>query len=85
MKAYPLKLKPIYKQRIWGGQKLREVFGKDIPAGMKIGESWELADLPDDKSVIANGELAGQTLGSVIQEYPEEIIGDDNFAGPLRK
>jgi len=53
VKVYPLKFRPIYKQRIWGGQKLREVFDKDLPAGEKIGESWELADLPEDKSVIA--------------------------------
>jgi mannose-6-phosphate isomerase len=83
VKAYPLKFKPIYKQRIWGGQKLREVFNKDIPPHEKIGESWELADLPDDKSVIANGELAGHTLGSVIQKYPIEITGDKTFAGPF--
>ncbi len=70
------------KQRIWGGQKLRE-FGKDIAAGEKIGESWELADLPDDKSVISNGELAGQTLSSVIQDYPKEITGDENFSPPF--
>jgi len=82
MKPYSLKFKPIYKQRIWGGQKLRE-FGKDIPAGKKIGESWELADLPNDKSVISNGELAGQTLGSVIKKYPKEITGDENFSGPF--
>ena len=83
MKPYPLKFRPIYKQRIWGGQKLRELFGKDIPAGEKIGESWELADLPDDKSVIANGELAGQTISSVIEKYPKEITGDENFSGPF--
>ncbi|MCX5637914.1 MAG: hypothetical protein NTX52_09520 [Planctomycetota bacterium] len=81
MKAYPLKFKPIYKQRIWGGQKLREVFGKDIPAGEKIGESWEIADLPEDKSVIANGELAGRTLGWAIEKYPKEIMGDKDFRG----
>jgi len=80
---YPLKFKPIYKTRIWGGQKLRETFGKDIPPFEKIGESWELADLPDDKSVIANGELAGQTLNSVIQKYPKEITGNKNFSGPF--
>jgi mannose-6-phosphate isomerase len=83
MQVYPLKFKPIYKQRIWGGQKLREFFGKDIPEGEKIGESWELADLPDDKSVIANGELAGQTLGSVIEKHPKEITGDKNFSRPF--
>jgi mannose-6-phosphate isomerase len=91
MKAYPLKFKPIYKRRIWGGQRLQEVFGKDIPAGEKIGESWEIADLPEDlsarrmadKSIIANGELAGQTIGSAIEKYPKEIMGDEKFAGPF--
>ncbi|MHC4462123.1 MAG: type I phosphomannose isomerase catalytic subunit [Planctomycetota bacterium] len=83
MILYPLKFKPIYKQRIWGGQKLRGFFNKDIPPGEKIGESWELADLPHDKSVIANGELAGQTLSSVIQKCPKEITGDENFSGPF--
>jgi mannose-6-phosphate isomerase len=81
MKFYPLKFKPIYKERIWGGQKLREVFGKDIPAGAKIGESWELADLPTDKSVIANGEFASKTLSDVLAKYPKEITGDENFSG----
>ncbi|MDT8303927.1 MAG: type I phosphomannose isomerase catalytic subunit [Sedimentisphaerales bacterium] len=79
MKAYPLKFRPIYKQRIWGGQKLREVFGKDLPPGEKIGESWELADLPQDKSLIANGELAGQTIHSAIEKYPKEITGEEIF------
>jgi mannose-6-phosphate isomerase len=81
--AYPLKFRPIYKQRIWGGQKLREVFGKDLPPGEKIGESWELADLPEDKSIIANGELKGQTLISAIGQYPVEITGEPYFEGPF--
>jgi len=83
MKAYPLKFKPIYKQRIWGGQKLNDVFGKELPAGQKIGESWELADLPEDKSLIANGELAGLTLRSAIEQYPKEITGDEDFPLPF--
>ena len=83
MIAYALKFEPIYKQRIWGGQKLREVFGKELPPGEKIGESWELADLSEDKSVIANGELAGRTLRSAIEQYPKEITGDENFPLPF--
>jgi len=83
VKAYPLKFRPIYKQRIWGGQKLREVFDKDIPPFEKIGESWELADLPNDKSVISNGELTGQTLISTIEKYPKEITGNEDFSGPF--
>ncbi len=81
MQLYPLKFKPIYKQRIWGGQKLREIFGKDLPPSEKIGESWELADLPNDKTLIANGELIGQTLQAAIKKYPKEITGNKNFAG----
>jgi mannose-6-phosphate isomerase len=80
---YPLKFEPIYKKRIWGGQKLREVFNKDIPPFEKIGESWELADLPDDKSVITNGKLTGQTLNSAIKKYPQEITSDKIFSGPF--
>ncbi|MCK4753537.1 MAG: mannose-6-phosphate isomerase, partial [Planctomycetes bacterium] len=81
MKLYPFKFKPIYKHRLWGGQKLQEFFGKDLPAGEKIGESWELSDLPEDKSIIANGELAGQSLSEAIAKYPKEITGDENFSG----
>jgi mannose-6-phosphate isomerase len=83
MRAYPLKFEGIYKQRIWGGRKLQDVFGKELPAGEKIGESWELADLPEDKSVVANGEMAGLTIREVIERYPKEIAGDENFRAPF--
>lgn len=83
MKFYPFKFKPIYKKRIWGGQKLRTFFGKDLPRAEKIGESWELADLPNDKSIISNGKLAGQTLNWVVRTYPKEITGDENFKLPF--
>jgi mannose-6-phosphate isomerase len=83
MNVYPLKFKPIYKQRIWGGQKLKEFFKKDLPEAQKIGESWELADLPEDKSIIANGEYQGQTIRALLEKYPEEITGNKNFNGPF--
>jgi len=81
MQIYPLKFEPIYKQRIWGGRKLTDVFDRDLPADQKIGESWELADLAEDKSIISNGPLAGQKITSVIKKYPEQITGDANFTG----
>jgi len=61
--------------RIWGGRRLQEVFGKELPPGEKIGESWEIADLPEGKSTIGNGPLRGQTLGDVFRRYTEEIVG----------
>ncbi len=83
MQVYPLKFGPIYKERIWGGNKLREVFGREMPKGKRIGESWELADLPEDKSKIINGELAGETIESVIRKYPQEITGVKKFKLPF--
>jgi len=83
MKSYPLKFEPLYKERIWGGRRLADVFNRKLPIGVKIGESWELADLPNDKSVITNGELVRQTLAGAIQSYPEDITGDADYSGPF--
>jgi len=83
MNFYPLKFKPIYKELIWGGHKLRNVLGKDFPADKKIGESWELADLPNDKTIITNGEFAGKTLAELLQKYSEQITGRKNYQPPF--
>lgn len=83
MKVYPLKFEPIFKERIWGGQQLKEAFGKSLPANANIGESWELADLPDDKSEIVNGPLAGKTIDQVIAEFGTAITGKSNYHPPL--
>ncbi len=80
---YPYKFRPIFKHRLWGGQTLRTVFDKDIPADDTIGESWELADLPNDKSVIVNGELAGSTVADALERFGEEITGDEYYSGPF--
>lgn len=79
MKSYPLKSVPVFKPRIWGGQRLREVFGKELPPGEKIGESWEIADLPEGRSTVGNGEFKGQTLGSVVRRHVEAITGTKDF------
>ena len=37
-----LKLKPVFKEMIWGGGKLGTIYGKPIPSD-RTGESWEAA------------------------------------------
>lgn len=60
----PLKLHPCYKEYLWGGTRLKKDFGKrDAPE--VTAESWELADHPQGKSVIAEGPLIGKTLGDL--------------------
>ncbi len=75
MNLYPLKFKPIHKEIIWGGHKLVNILEKDFPKDKKIGESWELVDLPNDKSQIENGDLTGKTISEVLQKYPQQILG----------
>lgn len=73
---YPFVFRPIFKERVWGGRSLERLYGKNLPAAVPIGESWEIADRPGDESVIANGPLAGTTLRQLMQEYGSEVLGD---------
>ena len=78
MSLYPLRFKPRYVEKMWGGRKIETVLGKALPPGKPIGESWELYDFPpgvvDNSSdwvsaEIANGPLAGRTLHWLVGEF----------------
>ncbi|WP_405416174.1 type I phosphomannose isomerase catalytic subunit [Maribacter sp. Asnod1-A12] len=71
---HPLKFRPILKERLWGGTKLKEVFGKPIESDI-TGESWELSTVKGDVSVVANGSLAGKSLQELIDSNAEELLG----------
>jgi mannose-6-phosphate isomerase len=73
--ASPLTFRPIFMERIWGGRKLAELFGKDLPASKRIGESWEIVDRPEAQSVVANGALRGKTLHELWTQDREPIFG----------
>jgi mannose-6-phosphate isomerase len=72
---YPLAFEPIFKERIWGGRNLEKLYGKKLPPGQVIGESWEICDRPDDQSVIANGPLKGKTLHWLMEQRPADLLG----------
>jgi mannose-6-phosphate isomerase len=71
---YPLQFHPIFKERLWGGDKLKTIFHKPI-SSTKTGESWELSTVEGAVSTIANGVLEGQLITEVIDKYPNEILG----------
>ena len=83
MEIYPFKFGPIFKERIWGGRKLGEFFEKGFPADIKIGESWCLADLPDDKTLIVNGGFAGSPLENAIDFFGPLVTGNPSYKGPF--
>lgn len=69
------KLKPVFKDYIWGGTRLKDDFGFESNLD-KLAEGWMLACHKDGKSIIENGEYAGKTLENVINEIGAvKVIG----------
>lgn len=66
----PLFLKPVFKERIWGGTALQKEFGYDIPTD-KTGECWAISAHPNGPSIIENGPYAGTPLDKLWREHPE--------------
>ena len=71
----PLLFEPLFKPKIWGGRHLEHWLGKSLPPDEPIGESWEIADLEEDQSVVAAGPAQGQTLGSLVAKWGKDLIG----------
>lgn len=69
-----MRLEPAFKDNLWGGTKLRTVFGKKCDYDI-IGESWELSAHPDGQSVIASGAFAGMYFGEFIEKYGNLVVG----------
>lgn len=69
-----IRLEPAFKDNLWGGTKLRTVFGKKCDYDV-IGESWELSAHPDGQSVIASGIFTGMYFGEFIEKYGHDVVG----------
>ena len=76
-----IRLNPVFKQLIWGGNRMRNEFGYDIP-GDDTGECWAISAHPSGDGTIAGGEFAGKTL-SWLWENHQELFG--NAGAELRK
>ena len=74
--VYPYKFTPALVERVWGGIALRR-YGKPVPDGKRIGESWEISDRDDVQSVVANGADAGKTLRQQIEAYGAQLLGSN--------
>jgi mannose-6-phosphate isomerase len=66
----PLLLKPVFKERIWGGTALRDEFGYEIPND-QTGECWAISAHPNGPSIIENGPYAGMALDELWRKHPE--------------
>lgn len=90
-KLYPLKFIPVASRRPWGGHDLMKKLGKEfvecdeegnevsISADELIGESWEVADMGVEDSVVKEGWLAGNTISELMETYLEKIVGENVY------
>ncbi|MBL7970146.1 MAG: class I mannose-6-phosphate isomerase [Prolixibacteraceae bacterium] len=76
---YPLKFTPIFKDKIWGGNKIKTLLNKDFGDLPNCGESWELSGVSGNVSVVSNGFLAGNSLDELIEVYMGDLVGDQVF------
>ncbi|KKI89191.1 mannose-6-phosphate isomerase [Bacillus sp. SA1-12] len=65
-----LKLKPVFKERIWGGTALRDSFGYEIPSD-QTGECWAISAHPNGGSIVENGPFAGKELSWLWNHHRE--------------
>lgn len=76
IELYPLKFKTIFKEKIWGGNKIKNILQKDFTPLKNCGETWEISGIKDNVSVVAEGPLAGTSLTDLIKEYKGDLVGD---------
>ncbi|MBN2616175.1 MAG: class I mannose-6-phosphate isomerase [Bacteroidales bacterium] len=76
---YPLKFTPIFKDKLWGGQKIKTVLGMDFGALPNCGEVWVISGYRDNVSVVENGFLEGNDLNDLISVYMGDLVGDSVY------
>ena len=76
---YPLKFKTIYKEKIWGGDKVKRLLNKDFSPLKNCGETWEISAIEPDCSIVSNGFLAGNSLAELVEIYMGDLVGESVF------
>jgi mannose-6-phosphate isomerase len=85
VKFYPILFEPNLLSTIWGGRKLQPYKGLE-PTDEPKGESWEVSAIPTSVSIVSNGIWKGRDLVSLIEEFPNEILGkkvNEKYQGKL--
>ena len=80
LKKYPMKLRPVTKEILWGGDRLKQRYHKHA-AFDKLAETWELTVRPDGMSIIDSGDYTGMSLEEFINHAPRSILGTNGIKG----
>ncbi|MDI3310274.1 MAG: mannose-6-phosphate isomerase, class I [Thermoanaerobacterium sp.] len=77
----PLKFKPIFMERIWGGDVLKKKYGFNLPDGKKIGELWCISDNKTAISEVEGGTFDGIKLNELAKKHSDELYGEGKSYG----
>lgn len=72
---YPLKFKTIFKDKIWGGQKIKTILNKDFGDLPNCGETWEISGVKGNISIVSEGDLQGENLQDLLKKYRSKLVG----------
>ncbi|MCL2420606.1 MAG: class I mannose-6-phosphate isomerase [Defluviitaleaceae bacterium] len=75
---YPILFHPIYKEMVWGGGRMADRFGRNLPSN-HTGESWDISCRPDDMGIIENGPLAGTPFDKAVEQNPTAFLGTRGY------
>lgn len=78
-KLYPLTFLPIYRDKVWGGQRIKTMLGKDYGSLPNCGETWEISGMDGFVSSVNNGFLQENSLNDLIEVYLGDLVGDAVF------
>jgi len=78
-KLYPFKFQPIFKDKIWGGDKINSVLGMDYGKLPNCGEAWVVSGVEGNPTLIKNGFLAGNELNELVSIYMGDLVGDEVY------
>lgn len=77
--TYPLKFKTIFKDKIWGGDKISTFLNKDFSPLSNCGETWEISGVKSDVSIVKNGLLEGESLSALLEKFKSELVGESVY------
>ena len=73
---YPFKLNPVFKEKIWGGHKIRQQLKMDFGLLPNCGEAWLLSGVEGNPTVVNNGYLAGNEINELVEVFMGDLVGD---------
>ena len=76
---YPLKFKPVFRDKIWGGTKIKDVLGMDFGNLPNCGEAWVLSGVRDNETIVSEGFLEGNELNELVEIYMDDLVGGKVF------